>query len=122
VSACLPQLCGRDWGRILLFGGTGTQTAAGFRTNACYAGAKTALSSLVKSVACEYGARGVTCNALLPGFTDTEYLTEQEKDALRQKLPGGLIRSRQIAETALFVLDHPEINGALINIDKGWKS
>ncbi|MDR1786260.1 MAG: SDR family oxidoreductase [Spirochaetaceae bacterium] len=123
VSASLPGMMERAWGRILLFGGTGTQEAAASRTNPCYAGAKTGLSSLVKSVAAEYAPRGITCNALLPGFTDTEYLTAEERDALARKIPGGsLIRPRQIAEAALFVLGHPEINGALVNIDKGWKS
>jgi NAD(P)-dependent dehydrogenase (short-subunit alcohol dehydrogenase family) len=110
------------WGRILLFGGTGTQGVAGFRTNAAYAGAKTAVSSLVKSVACEYAACGITCNALLPGFTDTEYLSDETRDALKAKIPGGvLLTPAQIAQSARFVLTHAEINGALINLDKGWK-
>jgi NAD(P)-dependent dehydrogenase (short-subunit alcohol dehydrogenase family) len=122
VSACLPWMAAQHWGRILLFGGTGTHAISGFRTNACYAGAKTSLSSLTKSVACEYSGKGVTCNALLPGFTDTEYLSPAAREALAQKIPGGgLIKPAEIAETALFVLSHPEINGALINVDKGWK-
>jgi NAD(P)-dependent dehydrogenase (short-subunit alcohol dehydrogenase family) len=123
VSACLPRMSERRWGRILLFGGTGTHEVAGFRTNAAYAGAKTAVSSLVKSVACAYSDAGITCNALLPGFTDTEYLSQSQKGELKAKIPGGvLITARQIAQTAEHILCNPQINGALINIDKGWKS
>jgi NAD(P)-dependent dehydrogenase (short-subunit alcohol dehydrogenase family) len=123
VSAALPSMAAKKWGRILLFGGTGTHGVAGFRTNAAYAGAKTAVSSLVKSAACEYAGLGITCNALLPGFTDTEYLTDGTRAALKAKIPGGaLLTPGEIAESARFVLTRPEINGALINLDKGWKA
>ena len=123
VSACLPHMIAARWGRILLFGGTGTQAVAGFRTNAAYAGAKTAVSSLVKSTACAYAAAGITCNALLPGFTDTEYLSDSLRMELKAKIPGGvLLIPQEIAQTAEYVLCSPGINGALINVDKGWKS
>ena len=123
VSACLPHMIAMRWGRILLFGGTGTQAVAGFRTNAAYAGAKTAVSSLIKSVACAYSSAGITCNALLPGFTDTEYLSESLRGELKAKIPGGvLLTPQEIAQTAEHVLQNPGINGALINVDKGWKS
>jgi NAD(P)-dependent dehydrogenase (short-subunit alcohol dehydrogenase family) len=123
VSACLSHMCTQGWGRILLFGGTGTHTIAGFKTNACYAGAKTALSSLVKSVAACYATQGISCNAILPGFTDTEYLSEEQKEALKAKIPGGkLVKPQEIAAAAGYILCHGEINGALLNVDKGWKS
>jgi NAD(P)-dependent dehydrogenase (short-subunit alcohol dehydrogenase family) len=116
-------MSGAGWGRILLFGGTGTHVVAGFRTNAAYAGAKTAVSSLVKSVACAYAPAGITCNALLPGFTDTEYLSDSLRQDLKAKIPGGeLLTPQEIAQTAEHILCSPGINGALINVDKGWKS
>ena len=58
VSAVLPHMCASGWGRILLFGGTRTDSVRGFRTNAAYAAAKTGLSSLVKSVALDYALQG----------------------------------------------------------------
>ena len=74
VSKALSSMQKRGWGRILLFGGTGTSTFRSYKTNGVYAAAKTGLCSLVKSVAAEYGRFGITCNAVLPVFTDTEFV------------------------------------------------
>jgi NAD(P)-dependent dehydrogenase (short-subunit alcohol dehydrogenase family) len=60
VSAALPSMMQKKWGRIVMFGGTRTDTIRGFRTNAAYAGVKTAVCSLVKSVALEYSVYGIT--------------------------------------------------------------
>ncbi len=121
VSTALPHMTAVHWGRILLFGGTRTQTVQGFRTNAAYAGAKTGVCSLVKSVALQYADSGVSCNALLPGFVDTEYISAAVKRELAKKMPdGSLIPADEAAEAALFLLASGHINGALLNIDKGW--
>jgi NAD(P)-dependent dehydrogenase (short-subunit alcohol dehydrogenase family) len=122
ISAALPAMMRRKWGRILVFGGTRTEQVRGFETNAVYGGAKTALCSLVKSVAVSYASFGITCNAILPGFTETEYLDETRKEELRTKIPGNrLISVTEIADAGVFLLRHGEINGALLNIDCGWK-
>ena len=52
VSAVLSGMKKNHFGRILLFGGTGTNFRSEFLTNAAYAGAKTGLGVLVQSVAC----------------------------------------------------------------------
>jgi NAD(P)-dependent dehydrogenase (short-subunit alcohol dehydrogenase family) len=110
-----------EYGRIVVFGGTRTQTVNGFRTNAVYAGAKTALCSFVKSVAAEYGKYNITCNGILPGFVETEYITQETKELLKTKMPRKeLISPKNIAETIFFVTKCRSINGALINIDEGW--
>lgn len=121
VSTALPNMLRKKWGRFLLFGGTRTYSINGFKTNSAYAGAKTGVCSLVRSVAIEYSRFGITCNAILPGFTETEYLTEPAKEKLRQTSPSGkLISTENIAESALFLLQNEKINGALLNIDEGW--
>lgn len=121
VSKALASMRQRGWGRILLFGGTGTTSFRSYRTNAVYAAAKTGLCSLVKSVAAEYGRSGITCNAILPGFTDTELVPETVKAEQRKKMPlGKLISTEEIAETAVFLLKMGCINGALLNVDAGW--
>ena len=121
VSKALKNMQKRGWGRILLFGGTGTSSFRSYRTNAVYAAAKTGLCSLVKSVAAEYGSCGITCNAILPGFTDTELVPEEVKAGQRKKMPRGkLIAPEEIAETAVFLLRMGCINGALLNVDAGW--
>jgi NAD(P)-dependent dehydrogenase (short-subunit alcohol dehydrogenase family) len=111
----------KQFGRIIVFGGTRTNSINGFRTNSVYGGAKTALCSLVKSVAAEYGKYGITCNGILPGFIETEYLSEETKLMLAKKMPQGkLIGAESIAETALFLLKQDAVNGVLLNVDEGW--
>lgn len=55
-----------------------------------YAAAKGGLNAMTKSVAKELGKRGITCNAIAPGFVDTEMtqvLPEKLKDTIRQHIP-----------------------------------
>lgn len=121
VSSALPHMMGKKWGRILLFGGTRTDRIRGFKTNAAYAAAKTGLSSLVRSVAEQYSALGITCNAVCPGLCETEYLSEGFKKELSGKNPDGhLISSEEIADSALFLLKTASCNGVLLPMDKAW--
>jgi Dehydrogenases with different specificities (related to short-chain alcohol dehydrogenases) len=121
VSSALSHMCSSGWGRILLFGGTRTDSVRGFRTNAAYAAAKTGISSLVRSVAMEYAASGITCNAICPGFVDTDYLDAQTKRALALKNPDEkLISVKEIADLALLLLGNNVYNGVVMPADKGW--
>lgn len=121
VSSVLSYMCMQKWGRILLLGGTRTDVIRGFRTNAAYAAAKTGLSSLVKSVALEYASSGITCNAICPGFVDSENLKTETKEVLARKNPDGkLVSMQEIAEAALFLLKTNNFNGVLLPVDKGW--
>lgn len=121
VSAVLPHMLSLSWGRILLLGGTRTDAVRGFRTNAAYAAAKTGLSTLVKSVSLEYASKGITCNAICPGFVDTEYLDEEEKVRMAMKNPDGrLVSVAEIADTALLLLEKSVYNGTVLPVDKGW--
>jgi len=121
VSSCLPGMIAKRWGRILLFGGTRTDSIRGFRTNAAYAAAKTGLSSLAKSVALVHANDGITCNVLCPGLSDTEYLDAETRASLARKNPDGkLIGAKKIADAAFFLLANPECNGVTLPVDKGW--
>jgi 3-oxoacyl-[acyl-carrier protein] reductase len=120
VSSVLRGMTERNWGRILLFGGTNTDTIRGFTTTAAYSAAKTALGVLAKSVAKSRGSRGITCNALCPGLTETEYTREEQKLYNLEKSPGGKpLNPRQIAIAALAILENPCINGAVVTADQG---
>jgi len=120
VSGVLRGMIGRNWGRILLFGGTNTDTIRGFTGTAAYSTAKTALGVMAKSVAKSCGGRGVTCNVLCPGLTDTEYTQIEQRRYNLEKSPLGKPMSpEQIAATALAILENPCINGAVITSDQG---
>ncbi|WP_407427907.1 SDR family NAD(P)-dependent oxidoreductase [Treponema sp.] len=123
VSAALPDMMKKKFGRILLFGGTGTEHRREFSTNAAYAGAKSGLNVLVSSVAAEYAKYNITCNAILPGFVETEYLSDSVKADLKRKMPEKrLISAASIAKTALFLMSNPDFNGALVRQDSGWSA
>jgi len=123
VSAALAGMKERNWGRILLFGGTETQILRGFRTNAVYGAAKTGIMSLVKSVSMEYAQFGITANAVCPGFTDNGLLPEETREVWAKKNPDGeLVSSTAITEAVLFLLKNSSYNGVMIPVDKGWSS
>lgn len=120
VSTCIGSMLERSWGRILLFGGTGTDAIRGFSTTAAYAAAKTGLGSLAKSVARVGGERNVTCNVLCPGFVDTEYVDEQERSwMLKRAGAARVLDSAEIAQTAYELLANSALNGAIIAVDAG---
>jgi len=120
VSMAIPGMIEQNWGRILLFGGTNTDTIRGFITSTAYSAAKTALGVLAKSVAKSAGSRGVTCNVVCPGLTDTEYTGEELLRYNREKSPGGKpLQAEQIARSALTILENPAFNGAVIPVDQG---
>ncbi len=121
VSAALPSMMDKKWGRLLLFGGTRTDRVNAFATNAAYASAKTAVSTLVRSTALDYAKYGITCNALFPGFTKTEYMADDLCDFLCKKMPQNrLIEAREVARMAVNLLENPMMNGSLVSIDGGW--
>lgn len=121
VSAALPYMLSRGWGRILLFGGTRTDTSRGARTNAAYAAAKAGITSLVRSVALSYAAEGIQCNGICPGLVRTEYLDAEQIRSLGSKNPDGkLVEVSEIADAALMLMENSVYNGILLPVDKGW--
>ena len=121
VSQVLPHMMEEKFGRILLFGGTRTDSVNGYKTNAVYGAGKTAVCSLVKSVCLEYSQYGIRCNAILPGFVETEYVSESQKNYYKNLLNSdNIIESNSIAKSAKFILENEDINGVLFRVDRGW--
>lgn len=120
VSLVLGGMMERNWGRILLFGGTNTDTIRGFTTTAAYSAAKTALGVIAKSAAKSAAGRGVTCNVVCPGLTDTEYTPEELRRYNREKSPGGIpLSPEEVARAACAILENPRVSGAVIPADNG---
>lgn len=121
VSQVLPHMMEEKFGRILLFGGTRTDSVNGYKTNAVYGAGKTAVCSLVKSVCLEYSQYGIRCNAILPGFVETEYVTDAQMKHYRTLLNSEeIIEAKSVAKTAKFLLENEDVNGVLFRIDRGW--
>ena len=122
VGRCLPSMKERNFGRILLFGGTATDRIRGFRSIAAYAAAKTALGSVVKSVARQTSDYDICINALCPGYVDTEYYNDAERRSAERAAPGGVMMDpAEVAETAAFLLrrGNRSLTGALVPMDGG---
>jgi 3-oxoacyl-[acyl-carrier protein] reductase len=122
ASAVLPGMLERGWGRILFFGGTGTDRVRPYSTNAAYAAAKSGLSVLTKSIAAEGADRNIGCILVCPGFVDTEYLSDAQREYLRSIAPGArLLDAGGIARNAVDLLacDPCAASGAVISFDGG---
>ena len=88
-----------------------------------YAASKAGVVGLTKSVAREVATRGITCNAIAPGFIQTEMtdvLSDKIKDQMIQQIPLKTFgHVEDVAKTALFLAESPYITGQVVNVDGG---
>lgn len=90
-----------------------------------YAASKAGVIGLTKSVAKELAPRAVTCNAVAPGFIDTDMtaaLSAEQKAAIRSGIPLGTIGApADVAKLTAFLLseDAGYITGQVIKVDGG---
>jgi 2-hydroxycyclohexanecarboxyl-CoA dehydrogenase len=76
VQAVLPDMIEAGWGRIVNISSSSTHSGQPYM--AAYVAAKSAVNGLTKSLALEYGPKGITVNAVPPGFIDTPMLRTAE--------------------------------------------
>lgn len=69
---CLPGMIERKWGRIVNIASTAASTGA--KDNPAYCASKAGILGLTRCVALEGAPHGVTCNAISPGFVNTQML------------------------------------------------
>lgn len=88
-----------------------------------YAASKAGMIGMTYSVARELASRGITCNAIAPGFikTDmTDILSEEIKENLLDKIPLKRFgHDFEIAQTAVFLAKNKYITGQVITVDGG---
>lgn len=90
-----------------------------------YAAAKAGLVGMTKSVARELASRSITCNAIAPGFIDTDMtatMTEKAADKMTGQIPmGHRGRPEDIAALAVFLASDQAayITGEVIRVDGG---
>ncbi|ALE02329.1 3-oxoacyl-ACP reductase FabG [Candidatus Pseudothioglobus singularis] len=92
-------------GRIISI--TSVVGAMGNAGQSNYAAAKAGMIGFTKSLAREVGVRGITVNAIAPGFIETDMtdsLPDEQKDALASQIPMGRLGTPdEIAQVVLFL-------------------
>jgi 2-hydroxycyclohexanecarboxyl-CoA dehydrogenase len=76
IQSILPDMIAAGWGRIVNISSSSTHSGTPFMTH--YVSAKSAVNGLTKSLALEFGPKGITVNAVPPGFIDTPMLRKAE--------------------------------------------
>lgn len=88
-----------------------------------YAASKAGIIGITHSVAKELASRGITCNAIAPGFiqTDmTDVLSDKVKEGVLANIPlKRLGQPEEVAELAVFLAKNKYITGQVIAIDGG---
>ena len=116
-----PMLARQRWGRVI-----NLSSIAGINGNAGqvnYSASKAGLIGMTKSAAREFAGRGITVNAIAPGFVETD-MTEKfasDENVMKRRPVGRMGRPDEIASLALFLASDAAayITGEIIRIDGG---
>lgn len=122
-KACIRAMMKAKKGRIISIASVVGLTGNPGQTN--YAAAKAGVFGFTKSLAREIGSRGITVNAVAPGFIDTDMtraLPDEAKDALLKQIPlSRLGEAEEIASAVGFLAseDAAYITGETLNVNGG---
>ncbi len=123
IRAASRGMMKRRWGRIVNVSSVVGLT--GNRGQANYAASKAGLIGLTKTIAKELASRGITVNAVAPGFIETDMtatLTPEQREALAKQIPlERLGQPEDVAAAVLFLVSEGAsyITGQVLVIDGG---
>jgi 3-oxoacyl-[acyl-carrier protein] reductase len=122
-KACLRRMMKERRGRIINL--TSIVGLTGNPGQANYAAAKAGILGFTKSLAKEVASRGITVNAIAPGFIDTDMtraLNEEQRAALLGQIPMGRLGSAADIAAAVLFLVSPQagyITGETLHVNGG---
>ena len=134
TRAALPAMIDRSWGRIINIASIAGKT--GWPYVAAYSASKHGVLGLTRSAALEVAAKGITVNAICPGYVDTDMTTrgienitkktklsaDEAMESLKKMSPQNrIVTPEEVAALALLLAseDGRGINGQAINVDGG---
>jgi 3-oxoacyl-[acyl-carrier protein] reductase len=123
AKACIRPMMKKRWGRIInLSSVVGESGNAG---QVVYSTSKAALLGLTRTLAREYASRGITVNAVAPGFVETDMtadLPDEAKQGIIDQTPLGRIgRPEEVAATVVFLASEEAsyITGQVVRVNGG---
>ena len=123
ARAALRGMMRRRFGRII-----GIASVVGVTGNAGqgnYTATKAGMIGMIKSIAGEYAKRGVTANAIAPGFIATamtDKLNDNQREAILARVPAGRLGAgADVAATAVFLASDEAayVTGQTIHVNGG---
>jgi NAD(P)-dependent dehydrogenase (short-subunit alcohol dehydrogenase family) len=137
VNLVAPFLLARAFGKMMLRERAGSIVnvasiagLAGIADRAAYNASKHGLIGLTRTLAAEWGGRGVRCNAVCPGWVKTEMDaadqangTYTDADIIGVNPMGRFASPDDIAKAILFLADPVQsgfVNGHALVVDGGW--
>ena len=123
AKACFPGMVARGWGRIVNIGSINGQAGQYGQVN--YAAAKSGIHGFTKALAQEGAKKGVTVNAIAPGYIHTDMVAAVPPPVLEKivaKIPvGRLGQAHEIARGVAFFVseDGGFVTGSTLSINGG---
>ncbi len=126
TQALAPAMAARGWGRVLNI--CSLQSWRAFPDSAPYGAGKGGLAQLTRAIAQEWGRRGITCNAIAPGFFPTDltapvFADTARADALAARTCLGRNgRLEDLHGAALFLCSDASayVTGQVLAVDGGF--
>lgn len=120
---CLREMVRRRWGRIVSI--SSVVAASGNPGQANYCAAKAGVEGFTRALAREVAQRGVTVNAVAPGFIDTDMtraLSEAQREALAAQIPAARLGSPEDVAGAVVYLASDAaayVTGQVLHVNGG---